>query len=365
MRFRALCDELRELGYFDPACKKKLPIFPRGIAVITSENGAALQDVLDTLRRRCPCIDVYLVDVRVQGESAASEIALALRNIRNIYQKRRIDAVILTRGGGSIEDLWAFNERVVADALLDYPIATIAAIGHETDTTIAELVADVRCATPTQAAMEVSPDREELLIQLDQIFRRITAQLDHQIRYDRERLHTLEAHMRRPEEWISLIREQLIATIRYLQHATKGALHRERNTLNRQALALERIRPHRLTARRIGTLNLYRYQLKQAMEERLRNWRSHIIQTGSTISKVVRINQAHHQDHLQHLYALLTSVDPERIIHRGYTITRHGETGGIVKSINDLEADTIMNTMTGDGTIRSRVVDKKKRQEST
>ena len=191
LAFRRLFETLKSAGYFDPARKQPLPGFPGRVAVVTSRTGAALQDVLDTLRKRAPMIDVLIVDVRVQGKGAAAQIADAIAALSRNRASLGVDAVILTRGGGSMEDLWAFNERVVADALLACALPTVAAIGHETDVTIAELVADERAATPTQAAMRVSPDRVALIEQLDAQAARLRTSLRRRLAHDAERLRGL------------------------------------------------------------------------------------------------------------------------------------------------------------------------------
>ncbi|HVZ93264.1 MAG TPA: exodeoxyribonuclease VII large subunit, partial [Phycisphaerales bacterium] len=185
-RFRALSEELKKLGYFEPERKRALPVFPRRVAVVTSRTGAALQDVLSTMKRRCAAVDVAVVDVRVQGDGAAPSIVRALDWLSREHERLGVDAVIVTRGGGSIEDLWAFNERAVAEAIVRSSVPVVAAIGHETDVTIAELVADARCATPTQAAMVLTPDRAALGEEL--LHRR--ARLVHSMlrRFERERM---------------------------------------------------------------------------------------------------------------------------------------------------------------------------------
>ncbi|MFN9077462.1 MAG: exodeoxyribonuclease VII large subunit, partial [bacterium] len=152
-RFQALVKELREKGYFEESRKKPLPEHPRRVAVVTSAAGAALQDVVKTARELRAGVEFVVVDVRVQGDGAAEQVAAALRAIARRHRELEIDAVIVTRGGGSREDLWAFNERVVADAAFALPIPLVAAIGHEVDTSVIELVADRRASTPTQAAM--------------------------------------------------------------------------------------------------------------------------------------------------------------------------------------------------------------------
>ncbi len=161
--FKALCDELRALGWFDQARKRPIPRFPRRVAVVTAATGAALQDVLVTMRRRCPAVEVGVVDVAVQGDGAAQDISAVFRWLGREHRRLGVEVILLTRGGGSKEDLWTFNERVVAEAIVRSPIPVVAAIGHEVDFTIAELVADERAATPTQAAMKVTPDTPALL----------------------------------------------------------------------------------------------------------------------------------------------------------------------------------------------------------
>ncbi|MHC4142614.1 MAG: exodeoxyribonuclease VII large subunit, partial [Planctomycetota bacterium] len=162
IRFRALCKELRGLGYFDQDRKKPLPALPRRIAVITSATGAALQDVIATASNRLPAVGFVLIDVRVQGEGAAEQVAAAMRMADDRRFELGIDAILVTRGGGSAEDLWAFNERIVADAAYACELPLVAAIGHESDTTVIELVADVRAATPTQAVVRLVPARTQL-----------------------------------------------------------------------------------------------------------------------------------------------------------------------------------------------------------
>ena len=195
LQFRALCDELRTLGYFDPEHKQPLPSMPRRIAIVTSRSAAALGDVIDTAARRWPGCRLVLCDVRVQGDLAADEIAAAVADLSRRGADLGIEAIILTRGGGSAEDLWGFNERVVADAVYRCSLPIVAAIGHETDTTVAELVADARCATPTQAAMALVPDRKALAHQLHQLTARLTLLVRR--RYEHGR-HRLAAAMRRP-----------------------------------------------------------------------------------------------------------------------------------------------------------------------
>lgn len=158
--FRELVSRLEGEGLFAPEHKQALPRFPQSIGVVTSPTGAAVRDIISTLQRRWPCADILLVPVRVQGDLAAPEIVDAIARLSRMREP--VDVVIVGRGGGSLEDLWAFNEEAVARAIHACPIPVVSAVGHETDVTIADLVADARAATPTMAAEIAAPRRNDV-----------------------------------------------------------------------------------------------------------------------------------------------------------------------------------------------------------
>ncbi|MEX2287491.1 MAG: exodeoxyribonuclease VII large subunit, partial [Planctomycetaceae bacterium] len=160
LAFRQLQAKLEAEGLFDPRRKRPLPAFPRRIALVTSPSGAAVRDILQVLTRRWRAVDVVIVPVKVQGEGAAREIAAALANVHRIPD---VDVVIAGRGGGSLEDLWAFNEEIVARAIAACRVPVISAVGHEIDVSIADLVADCRALTPSEAAELVVPNCEDVL----------------------------------------------------------------------------------------------------------------------------------------------------------------------------------------------------------
>ncbi len=245
LRFRQLCEALRAEGYFDESRKKPLPLLPRAVAVVTSRGGAALQDVLNTAHRRWGGCRLMLVDVRVQGPTAAPRIAAAIAALSRHGAALGIDAIILTRGGGSIEDLWAFNERVVADAIHHCPLPIVAAIGHETDTTIAELVADMRCSTPTQAAMRVVPDAAALGGQLDQLGRRLTMLMARTMHSARQRLDAAAGRpmFRRPQQMAEPHRRRLTDFARRLALSLPQRLTSARQKLDALARQLEAVGP--------------------------------------------------------------------------------------------------------------------------
>ena len=186
LAFRQLRDKLAKEGLFEPGYKKPLPAFSRRIAVVTSPTGAAIRDFLEVLRRRWRGTDVWIVPVRVQGEGASEEIAAAVEQVNRLAEPP--DCIVVTRGGGSLEDLWAFNEEVVVRAIFASQIPVVSAVGHEIDVTLADLVADVRALTPSEAAELVAPAAEELAGRLGQVQKRLIAAL-------RGRVGTLEARL--------------------------------------------------------------------------------------------------------------------------------------------------------------------------
>ena len=215
--FEALKKKLSQQGLFDPAKKKPIPKYPQTIGVVTSSAGAAVHDILRILRRRYPLCSVRLLPVRVQGAEAPEEIASAIRyaNAHNLA-----DLLIVGRGGGSIEDLWAFNDERVAYAIYESHIPIISAVGHEPDVTIADYVADLRAATPSNGAELAVPDREALAQNLDAFSAAMTGALNRQLRLASQRLEGLAAspalrsptgYLDRREKDLGLLKEKLLA----------------------------------------------------------------------------------------------------------------------------------------------------------
>lgn len=187
--FERLRKTLQAEGLLDPARKRRLPAFPRRVAVVTSRSGAALGDVLTVFRRRAPWLDVVVCDCRVQGEGAALDIRDALQRVGGLPD---LDAVILTRGGGSMEDLWSFNEELVVRAVAACPVPVICAIGHEVDVTLSELVADLRAQTPSVAAELAAPDQASIEARIGGLATGLARGLRRRVERGRERLRTFE-----------------------------------------------------------------------------------------------------------------------------------------------------------------------------
>jgi exodeoxyribonuclease VII large subunit len=202
LAFQQLKEKLQREGLFDPARKRPLPPFPSHVAVVTSPTGAALHDILTVIRRRFPPLRVTLYPVRVQGEGAAQEIATAIADLNRLGG---FDVMIVGRGGGSLEDLWAFNEEVVARAIAASRIPVVSAVGHEIDVTISDLVADRRALTPTEAAELVTPRLDQLLTRLDALRQQLAQTLRHLLTALSGRLR--EAGVRlRPTRLLDLLR---------------------------------------------------------------------------------------------------------------------------------------------------------------
>jgi len=205
-RFLKLKAQLEKEGLFDPAAKREIPAFPKTIGVVTSRQAAALRDVLTTLQRRNPSIPVIVYPVPVQGEGAAARIAqmLAVANAR-----AECDVLLLVRGGGSIEDLWQFNEEVVARAIRASAIPVVVGVGHETDVTIADFAADRRAPTPTAAAEMVSPLREELMMRVAELAQRATREALRRIEYAMQMVDALSRRLVHPRERLRTSRQLL------------------------------------------------------------------------------------------------------------------------------------------------------------
>ena len=226
--FEELQERLAAEGLFNPVHKKPLPKYPKKIGVVTSSSGAAFQDIRQQLRKRYPLAEVWLHPSRVQGDGAAEEIVEA---IRVMNQRDDIDVLIVGRGGGSIEDLWAFNEEIVARAIFASAIPVVSAVGHETDTTISDLVADYRAPTPSAAIEHIVPDQDELFAQLDGYNAWLRSRILERLQTQRTRLQTFETHLSPTRRKDAI--NQLSQRIDDLETGCRNAIERRRNDTER------------------------------------------------------------------------------------------------------------------------------------
>lgn len=244
--FEKLKAKLQQEGLFDPAFKQAIPAHPKQIGIVTSPDAAALQDVLTTLRRRMPNIPVVIYPTPVQGKGASTQIANA---INNAHQRNECDVLIICRGGGSMEDLWQFNEEIVARAIANCKIPTISGVGHETDFTICDFVADVRAPTPTAAAELASPSRESLLNKLKQLREQLNRSSIFLVQQREQLLDYLARRMISPAQQLDQQKRQLEQIIYRLNLNMKQQLNRQEKNLAQLAQNLQHLNPQAVLSR--------------------------------------------------------------------------------------------------------------------
>ena len=314
--FEALKAELQAAGWFDPALKKPLPPAIKHIAIITSPTGAALQDIVAVLKRRWPAMKVTLLPVLVQGEQAAGQIQRAIAQANQLARSasHNFDLILLTRGGGSLEDLWPFNERVVAEAIYQSELPVVSAVGHEVDFSIADFVADLRAATPSAAAELLSPDQSEINSKVQLLRGRLVRAQRRRLQHQREQLQQLNRRIRDPR---SRLREQAqrldeleMRLRRQWQSSQRQRLARLAG-LQQQMLLLS---PDRQHATRLNALTQLQARLQRSVQEQMRR----------------RAQQ------LLALQSQLRQLGPEQTLSRGYAIVLDQQ-GRAVRRAADLQ----------------------------
>lgn len=251
LAFEQLKKKLSAEGLFDQSRKQPLPAFPKKIGVVTSPAGAVLRDIYRVSKRRWPSVQLVLYPVQVQGEGAAEQIA---RGIDFFAEEYAVDVIIAGRGGGSMEDLWAFNEEPVVRAIAACPVPLISAVGHETDFTLADFAADVRAATPSQAAELAVPDRAEVKRQVEHLTSQLTRQMRREIDLRRQRLdHVLQSRvMRQPQSMLAERRQRLDFLLAGLQNTAKQELQNKSHGLKLLLNRLAAINPAAVLGRGYG-----------------------------------------------------------------------------------------------------------------
>lgn len=312
--FEKLKARLAGEGLFDSAHKIDVPDSASSVGVVTSATGAALQDILTVLKRRSPQTRVYVFPVAVQGEGAAQQIATAIAQADGLSESGRLplDVLIVGRGGGSLEDLWAFNEEVVARAIFAATTPVVSAVGHEIDFSIADLVADLRAPTPSAAAELISADQQELLLQLDQHAQMLN-------RVIRRRL--------------SLWQEQVIGLRRRIRHPGQ-ALARQRQDLSRMAVALTRAISRTISVSRAETRQLAARLSAQHPGRRLRTDLSALKRLQQDLAGHIRLRLRSVGEQLQHQQRLLESLGPLQTLERGYSIVTDAS-GNVIRRAGD------------------------------
>jgi exodeoxyribonuclease VII large subunit len=247
LALRRLKEKLFTKGYFDPKRKKRLPKFPGRVALIASATGAAVRDMVELFSQRWPLTEVIIRACRVQGEGAAGEVAASIRLLNQLHRssRLRLDAIVLGRGGGSAEDLWAFNEECVAEAIHQSVVPVVSAVGHEIDVTVADLVADSRAETPSAAVVALTPHRRELDAKLAEVRCHLREAIEQRIELGRERLNQLAARpvFRVPLRRLHELEQRLDDRAARLHRAAKARLERARAAVDAAAGQLNTLSP--------------------------------------------------------------------------------------------------------------------------
>jgi exodeoxyribonuclease VII large subunit len=333
-KFEALKRKLQVEGLFDTARKRPLPKFPLRVALVTSPTGAAVQDMLNILKRRSPWLSILICPVRVQGEGAAAEISEMVDFVSSHAAELKVDLMIVGRGGGSLEDLWEFNEESVARSIYRSRLAVVAAIGHEIDFTIADFVADLRAPTPSAAAELVVPDifalQAELVSRRSALDRLVRQGLE--IRQMQVRRLSGAPYFREPRRLI-VERQQRVDQLEIrLSEILKNDLHQRRSGIERIRAFLSAFRPERW----------------------LQGKRAEVAKLETRVAWIAASWLSSHKNRVAEMANVLRLLGPRQTLERGYSITLDAD-GSVVRSIQSLKVGDTIHTKLANGELNSIV----------
>ncbi len=331
--FEELQARLQAEGLFDPERKRPLPAHVRRLAVITSPSGAAVRDVLSVLARRFPLLEVDLLPTLVQGEAAAAQITALLRRAD---ASGRYDAILLTRGGGSLEDLWAFNDEQLARAIAASTTPVVSAVGHETDFSLSDFAADLRAPTPSVAAELLVPDRRDLDLRVRRLQQRLAQLQAHALGQAMQRADraALRLQAQRPQAQLALLRQRQEAMSARLNSVWQRQLEQRRTRLAHGNAVLRAVQPARrleLLRERLGTL-APRAQAAMAR---------HLQRDALRLRGIARS---------------LEAVSPLATVARGYTILTRADDGALVRSTTQVQPGDALRARVGDGAMEVQVI---------
>ena len=335
IQFEQLKKKLSEEGLFQERFKQAIPQFAKRIGVVTSRSGAVIQDIITTVSRRFPGVEIVLYPTKVQGEGAAEEIA---RNIARANEREDLDVLIIGRGGGSIEDLWAFNEEIVVRSIFESRLPIISSVGHETDVTLADFVADKRAATPTAAAELATPvTKLDLLNYLKNQERRMATAVQNTLSKKEKALKVLSQSVifRQPERLYDSYLQRLDQLQLRLKQSVNSELVRQQQKVLEQVHRLEQLSP-------INKIHRYQDRLLQ-LEKLLRSQMAVVY--DAKVAEVKRLSEA------------LLMLDTSRIVARGYAIVKKED--AVVSSAKDLKKNDQVMLMMRDGHVELEVRDVK------
>ena len=327
--FEALKLKLSQEGLFEQRAKKALPNMAKRVCVITSRSGAVIHDIIHVAHRRFPALEIVLIPVAVQGDNAASEIASA---IELANQKDLADVLIVGRGGGSLEDLWAFNEEIVARAIFNSRLPVISAVGHEVDLSIADMVADVRAPTPSAAAEYLTPDQYELTQKLDDQLRRLSYLVNSRLSADKRALESGKKRLQSPTQALAAKAERAASLEKSLIQLTQINMQKTTSLLRNSEHRLQRFEP--------------RKQISDA--------KNSCQQTFALASELLRTKLANEAHRLALASNKLNLVSPLATLERGYSVLLD-ENGKAVSSHEQVNVGDTLNAKVVDGLIEIEV----------
>ncbi|MBR7799976.1 exodeoxyribonuclease VII large subunit [Undibacterium fentianense] len=327
--FLQLKEKLEAEGLFDKKRKKSLPKFVRKVGIVTSPNAAALRDVLSALKRRAPHIEIIIYPCPVQGDGASVRIAQMIAQADN---DNLCDALIVCRGGGSIEDLWAFNEEVLARTIAHCNLPIISGIGHETDFTIADFVADLRAPTPTAAAELVAISRSELLFQVSEAQVKLKKLVQRQLETHAQKLDWMTHRLRSPEASLTMKRLEISQNAKYLHNAMRKLWQTKKNQLEQYQ----------------GRWHHRRPDCKQA-QLRLEHWQETLLR------QMEQLKQKQHTN-LRNLSEKLEMLNPQRTLERGYIILQQAD-GTVIRNAKQIHAEEKLQMRTASDQSEIRIAE--------
>ena len=338
IQFEQLKKKLSEEGLFQDHFKQAIPQFAKKIGVVTSRSGAVIQDIITTVSRRFPGVEIVLYPTKVQGEGAAEEIA---RNIARANERKDLDVLIIGRGGGSIEDLWAFNEEIVVRSIFESRLPIISSVGHETDVTLADFVADKRAATPTAAAELATPvTKLDLLTYLKNQEKRMATAVQNTLSKKKESLRGLSQSVifRQPERLYDGYLQRLDQLMLRLKQGLNGELVSHQQKVQGQIHRLEQLSP---------IVKLQRYQDRiQQLQKLMRSQMA--VTYDAKVAEVKRLSEA------------LFMLDTSRIVARGFAIVKKED--AVVSSVEDLKVNDQVMLLMRDGQVDLEVKDVKTKE---
>lgn len=330
LAYEKLKQKLSSEGLFDATRKKVLPLYPKRIAIVTGRNTAALQDILKTFHGRWPMMDLVIFEALVQG----SEAPVSILNALKAADQSQSDCIILARGGGSIEDLWAFNDEKLARGMAECNTPIITGIGHESDTTIADLVADVRAATPTAAVQVATRDYHELMGELFQIKERLRLAIEYQLQSQRQRVDHLSSRFS-PTEILRWVQER----------SSRLTILKHRLSQQDQRLAQYRTQWMHIT-----------HELKQWLTLKQLSLTTSLSTYEKSLNLSIERILSQRKTQFSSILALLNAYSPLQRLEAGYTLTYQSDQ--LIKSINDLDADKDLTVRFKDGQAITQILRK-------